>query len=162
MAAQTKYSYNTPYGVAGGIVDLAPLRIDSFHNEEDYDVMKFGIGVVYGSKTDGIKKPVSTSTASKFVGITVNGRTTQFATNDKVVITEKATVGVMRYGRIYAVVKTGVTVVQGDDLYLIISGDDAGKFTNASGNDTVKVNGRFDSASDSAGIAQVTLFDSAA
>lgn len=50
MSAQTKYGYSTPIGAAGGIVDVAPHQIDTFLNEEENGVLKFGVGVVQGSK----------------------------------------------------------------------------------------------------------------
>jgi len=162
MSAQTTYGFSPAAGVAGGIVDLAPIAIDSFNNEENAGVLKFGMGVVFGTNANGIKKPVAATTGDKFVGITVNGRTTQYATDGSLSIANKATLGVMRYGRIYALVKTGVTVAAGDALYLVKSGNDAGKFTNAAGADSVAVNGRFDTAKDSAGIAQVTLYNAPA
>mgnify|MGYP000850572179 CR=1 FL=1 len=42
MSAQTKYGYSTPIGAAGGIVDVAPHQIDTFLNEEENGVLKFG------------------------------------------------------------------------------------------------------------------------
>lgn len=162
MSAQTTYGFSPAAGVAGGIVDLAPVAIDSFNNEENAGVLKFGMGVVSGTNTNGIKKPTSSSTSAAFIGITVNGRTNQYGTDGVLSIPNKATLGVMRYGRIYALVKSGVTVGKGDSLFLVISGDNAGKFTNVAGADAVAVNGRFDTAKDSAGIAQVTLFNAPA
>lgn len=50
MSAQTRYGYATPIGAPGGIVDLAPYAIDTFLNEEETGTLKFGMGVVQGSK----------------------------------------------------------------------------------------------------------------
>ena len=49
---QTSYSYNTPIGAAGGIVDLAPHYIRSFTNEAANGAMAFGLGVVTGANDD--------------------------------------------------------------------------------------------------------------
>ena len=45
MSAQTRYGYSTPIGAAGGIVDLAPHAIDTFLNEEESGVLRFGVQV---------------------------------------------------------------------------------------------------------------------
>ena len=50
MSAQTRYGFATPIGAPGGIVDLSPHVIDTFLNEEASGVLKFGLGVVQGSK----------------------------------------------------------------------------------------------------------------
>ncbi|MGN9096384.1 hypothetical protein [Flintibacter porci] len=42
MSAQTRYGYATPIGAPGGIVDLAPYAIDTFLNDEENGVLKFG------------------------------------------------------------------------------------------------------------------------
>ena len=79
MSAQTRYGYATPIGAAGGIVDLAPYAVDTFLNEEENGVMKFGMGVVQGSKPGvNIALPESGATADKFEGVTTNNRTTEY------------------------------------------------------------------------------------
>ena len=80
-------------------------------------------------------------------------------------IRKGASVGVMRYGRIYARVADGVTVKYGDALYLLTDGENAGMFTNAASATTPKavaVKGRFLGAADlSTKVAAVELFDQA-
>jgi hypothetical protein len=148
--------------MAGGIVDLAPYAIDSFINEEANEVMKFGIGVVAGTVAGtNIKKPASGATAATFEGITTNNLTTEYNLDGKVRILNKAPVGVMRYGRIYAKVATGITTAYGDPLYLVVSGDEAGYVTNSS-TGTVALKGRFMGAVDATnGVAEVELFNQA-
>lgn len=163
MSAQTRYGYSTPMGAAGGIVDLAPYAIDSFINEEEAGVMKFGIGVVGGTKAGTtIKKPAEGATAAQFAGITVNNRTTEYDIEGKLHVRKGVSVGVMRYGRVYGRVADGITPAYGEALYLIVSGEEAGFFTNASGDNTVAVKGRFMSGKDTtANIAMVELFNQA-
>lgn len=164
MSAQTRYGFSAPAGAAGGIVDLAPYAIDTFLNSEDTGVLKFGVGVVQGANPgSNIALPASGATAAKFEGVTVTNRTTEFDVEGKLAIRNGSAVGVMRYGRVYARVKTDVEPKYGDDLYLVIDGDDIGYFTNAadSGN-TVAVKGRFMSGK-CAGtdVAQIELFNQA-
>ena len=167
MSAQTKYSFSTPIGSAGGIVDIAPYAIDSFLNEEKNGVLKFGVGVVQGSKPGiNIALPKTGATAAKFDGIVTNNRTTEYDMDGKLAIRSGAAVGVMRYGRIYARVADKVTPQYGDALYLITEGDNAGLFTNTasatSGSTTAAVKGRFLGAADlTTKVAPVELFNEA-
>lgn len=87
MSAQTKYGYSTPIGAAGGIVDVAPHQIDTFLNEEENGVLKFGAGVVQGSKPGvNIALPKKAATAAKFEGITTNNRTTEYDLEGKLAV----------------------------------------------------------------------------
>lgn len=163
MSAQTTYKFNTPMGAAGGIVDLAPYAIDTFINEENTGVMSFGLGVVQGTKAgEQIKLPVAASTAGLFEGITTNNRTTEYDLEGQIHIRKGAAMGVMRYGRIYAQVGEDDTPGYGDPVYLITSGNDAGKFVhvNTGSADYVAVKGKFMSGVDaSTGVAQIWLYD---
>lgn len=171
MSAQTRYGYSGPIGAAGGIVDLAPYAIDAFLNEEDTGKMQFGMGVVTGSKKGtGIKLPVKASTAANFEGVTTNRRTTEYDVEGDLKLRKAATIGVMRYGRIYVRVAAGVKPGYGDSLYLITEGDEAGCFTNAAASTesgsadkaTIAIKGRFLGGVDtSAQIAAVELFNEA-
>lgn len=171
MSAQTRYGYSSPIGAAGGIVDLAPYAIDAFLNEEDTGKMQFGMGVVTGSKKGtGIKLPVKASTAANFEGVTTNRRTTEYDVEGDLKLRKAATIGVMRYGRIYVRVAPGVKPGYGDSLYLITEGDEAGCFTNAAASTesgsadkaTIAIKGRFLGGVDtSAQIAAVELFNEA-
>ena len=175
MSAQTRYGYSTPIGAAGGIVDLAPHSIDTFLNEEEPGVMRFGVGVVQGSKPGiNIALPAEDATPATFEGITTNNRTTEYDLEGKLHIRSGAAVGVMRYGKIYGRVADGVEPEYGDSVYLIIEGDEAGCFTNeapataAEGEDdtetsaTIAIKARFIGGVDkSAQIAAIELFNQA-
>lgn len=157
MSAQTRYGFATPIGAPGGIVDLSPHVIDTFLNEEASGVMKFGLGVVQGSKPGvNIALPETGATADKFEGITTNNRTTEYDLEGKLHIRNGAAVGVMRYGKIYVQVEEDDEPAYGDPVYLIINGDDAGRFTSASSGDTIAVNARFIGGVDN-GVAPVEL-----
>lgn len=163
MSAQTRYSFSASMGAAGGIVDLAPYAIDTFLNEEESGVMKFGVGVVNGS-TPGtnVVLPTSGVTAADFAGVTVNNRTTEYDVEGKINVRKGAAVGVMRYGRIYVRVAEDVTPAHGDALYLITDGDEAGCFTNVASATAIAVKGRFISGIDAtANVAQAELFNQA-
>lgn len=169
--AQTRYGFSTPVGAAGGIVDLAPYAIDTFLNEENNGVLKFGIGVVSGTKPGtNIALPVKADTAAKFEGITTNNRTTEYNVDGSLSVNKGASVGVMKYGRIHARVSAGVTPSYGDAVYMIVEGDEAGYFTDtpastdsgSSDKKTIAIKGRFISAVDAASnTAMIELFNQA-
>ena len=160
MSAQTVYSFSTPIGQAGGIYDLAPYAVDAFCNESDDGVVKFGMGVVQGTAVGkGVKAPASGATAATFEGIVTNRRTTENTLRGGPELIKGCTLGIMRWGNIYGLLAEDAAPAYGDAVYLVISGDDAGCFTNeSSGN--VAIKGVFrGTASD--GIALIHLFDQA-
>ena len=154
MSAQTAYKYSTPMGVAGGIVDLAPYAIDTFINEEATGVMKFGLGVVDGT-TVGTTVKLPTATNQNFEGVTVNNLTTELDMAGNLYVHNKAAIGVMRYGKIYVKLATGVSPTYGAPVYLVCAGDDKGCFTTSSSS-TMAINARFVSGA-SNGIAAIEL-----
>ena len=157
---QTSYVYNTPIGAAGGIVDLAPHYIRSFTNEADTGAVCFGMGLVTGTAAGyGVTLPDSNSTAADFEGILTNRRTTELDLEGNLTLRTKCALGVMQYGVIYALLAEGADPGYGDAVYLVVDGDDAGKFTESS-TDTVAVKGRFLSGAED-GIAIVELFNQA-
>lgn len=157
---QKSYSYTTPKGVAGGLMDLSPYSVDSrINGETEPGVLRFGMGVVQGT-TPGtnVALPAAATTADKFEGLLLTGFTQEMDSAGEVTIRPKQTVGVLRYGKAWARVSKDAAVSYGDKLYLITSGDEAGLFTNkASGN--LAVNGRFVGAADSVGIAPVEIYN---
>jgi len=135
MSAQMKYGYFTPIGQPGGIYDLAPYEVNSFFNEAEDGEVKFGMGVVSGTKA-GIEAKVGDGV---FEGIVTNRRTNENGLRGGVTLFHGCTLGVMRWGRIYGLLASNgsdyVEVAANDKVYMVTSGDDAGCFTNvATGN----------------------------
>ena len=122
--------------------------------------MAFGLGVVKGTNAGfGVKIPVAGSDAGDFEGIVTNRRTTELDLEGDLTLRNKCALGVMRYGVIYALLAEGATPEYGDALYMVKSGDDAGKFTDSSSS-TLAIKGRFLSGADN-GVAIVELFNQA-
>ena len=158
--SQTSYVYNTPMGAAGGIVDLAPHFIVAFTNESTTGAMGFGMGVVKGTTAGStVKVPVVGSSATDFEGIVTNRRTTELDLEGNLSLRQKCTVGVMRYGVIYGLLAEGADPAYGKALYMVKTGDDAGKFTDSSSS-TLAIKGRFLSGAEG-GIAMIELFNQA-
>lgn len=161
MSVQTSYNFATPKGVAGSLFDLAPYSIDSrINGEADAGVLKFGMGAIQGTAPGSdVKVPATGATAATFEGVVLNGFNTQQTMQGVVEILPSQTVGILRYGKAWARIKTGITPAYGDALYLVISGDDAGAFTNAAGDDTIAVKGRFIGAKGTGNVAPVELYN---
>ena len=159
---QTSYKYDTLYGAPGGIVDLAPHEIDTFANEENNGVLKFGMGVVSGTAAaDQCKLPGGSSTAATFLGVVTNNRTTELGLDGQLYVRKGAAVGVMRYGRIYARIDTGLTIAYGDKLYMCIASGKYSLFTNSSSN-SIEIQGRFLNFVDATNeVAEIELFNQA-
>ena len=162
MSAQTSYKYDTITAFPGQIVDLAPYAIDTFLNEENDGAMSFGIAVIKGTKAgEQIKLPAAGSGAGDIEGVTINNLTTERDLSGNVFIRKAAAIGVMRYGRVYVKVATGVSPAYGDAAYVIKGTDEAGYFTNSSSS-TIAIKGRFLSGKDAvSGAAMVELFNEA-
>lgn len=160
MSAQTNYTQATPRGVAGGLYDLSAHAIVTRLNGETGNTMKFGMGVVRGSTPGSdVKIPAAGATAAKFEGVTVNGYTTEMDREGAVTLPPMASLGVLQYGKIWARTKAGITPAYGDPVHLIISGDDAGLFTNATvEGSSVEVKGRFIGGKGTGNVAPVELF----
>ena len=144
MAAQLSYSYQTPRGIAGSLLDIAPYSIDSRVNgEEDPNVMKFGMGAMQGL-TPGVDVlvPTDESTGEQFEGVVLTGFTNQMNMLGDLRIFHLQTVGILRYGKAWARIADSVEPAYGEPLFLITDGPDAGLFTNDSGGG-LAINGRF-------------------
>lgn len=165
MSVQTSYGFDTQWGIAGGIYDLAPYAIDTFLNEEEHGVLKCGLGVVTGEDAGTCIRLPETADAEetgKFEGIVVNNHTREYDLEGKVYLRHGVSVGVMRYGRVWA--RTAKEdnlqenkVAYGDPLYICLTEGDEGTVTNKA-ESNLAVSGRFLSGIDN-GLALVELFN---
>ena len=157
MSAQTVYKYNPAMGAAGGIYDLAPYEINTYLNKEATGTKMFGKAVVDSTASGeaGTYVMLPTATTNTFRGIVTNNRTTEWDMDGKVVVRNKAAMGVMAYGRIFGALATGVTPTFGAQVYVVVSGDDKGCFTTSSSS-TMPINATFASGADN-GVALIEL-----
>ena len=160
---QLNYSYQTAKGVPGGLADIAPYAIVSRVNgEETAGALKFGMGAVQGTNPGkDILLPDSESAADKFEGVVMTSFTQQQEMYGGIKLQPKAAVGILRYGCAWVRVAPDIAINYGDQLYLVIDGDNAGYFTNDA-DDGIAVNGRFVSETDNGAIAMVELFNAPA
>lgn len=161
MAVQTTYRFSPSRGVAGGLYDMSPRAVNSRTTECE---INFGIGLMQGS-TPGtnVTIPVAASTAAAFEGIALNGGAQEMDMEGAVKVAKSRTVSVLRYGRAWVRVEPEAEVKYGDGLYLIVDGDNAGRFTSADSTETkIALSGQFIGANTTDGIAPVELFNAPA
>ena len=160
MSAQLSYSYQTPRGVPGGIMDISPYRIDSRANGETAPgILKFGMGAMQGD-TPGVNvlRPLAGDTADAFEGIVMTGFTQQQTMLGELELMPQQVVGIMRWGTAWVRVASGAAPQYGDPLNLVISGPDAGKFTTSAAG-TLAIKGRFIGGLGTGPVAPVELFN---
>ncbi len=142
MSVQTSYNFATDRGVAGGLYDLSHKTVNSFRNEAADGDLKFGMGVVTGTnKGVQVNLPATGATLASFEGIVLNGHNTEMDMAGNLALKNDVIVGVITHGRVWARIVDAITPAYGDAVYLVISGDDAGLFTNASGANTLAITG---------------------
>lgn len=155
MSVQTSYGYATPKGVPGGIYDLYHYPVDSRYNEEANGKLRFGVAVVTGTAPgSSVKLPVSTSVAADIEGVVINGFNQQRDLEGKVFINNHQNIGVMRRGRCWVRLAANAAPAYGDELHIVVSGDDTGCFATTGG---VTIPGRFIGGADN-GIAPIELY----
>lgn len=155
MSAQTSYGYATAKGIAGGIYDMYHYPVDSRFNEEANSKLRFGVGVVRGNiEGSNVILPTADSTAADFEGVVVNGFSNQHDLEGAVRILNNQNIGVMRRGKIWAVVAEDVEPAYGDALHLITDGEEAGYFSTTGG---IEIAGRFIGTATN-GVAPIELY----
>lgn len=130
--AQRDYGYAQPLGVPGGIFDLGGKQIVS-RTLDDGVKIKPGMGLVVGAKPgETAAAQTEASTAEKFEGIVVHGsKNMEHTMEGSASAFGYDTVGVMQKGRIWALVASTATTTYGTKAALILSGNNAGKFTSS-------------------------------
>lgn len=156
MAAQTSYGYSTPKGVPGGMYDISFSEVVTRNNEEEDGALKYGMAVMVGT-TPGttVKKPVAGTTADQIEGIAIAAPNTEQDMKGNVVVRNGVSLNVMKKGGVWGRLATDVTPSYGVPAYVVIDGDDAGKFTTAS-EGTVDIGAKFGRDTDD-GIAVIVL-----
>ena len=132
---QLTYDYATPVALPGGKVDISFDEVVARINEEEDGAMHYGLAVVNGTTAGSqVKKPTSSSTAANIVGVVIANANTEQDMNGNIVIKNKATLGVMVRGNIWARTVDTTAPTAGTTAYVVPSGDDAGSFTASANN----------------------------
>lgn len=158
MAVQMKYS-EAKAGMPGGLVDRSNYSAVTRRNGADTGKMLFGLGVVQGEEpgTD-IALPASGATAAKFEGVTMYSANVEMDDEGAVKLTKGCVLDVLQSGKVYVQLAADAEPAYGKAVYLVISGDDAGKFTAATSATTVAIKAKFLGAADD-GLAPAQFYD---
>lgn len=118
----TKYSYGTPIGNAGGIYDLSPRTVVSRLLEGTG--VHFGCAVEVGTDAGVEVKAVSSSTAA-IEGVVVYEAGHEMDKNGKVEFTDGQALSVMTRGKIIVPLSDSATegLAYGQDVYLVTQYD---------------------------------------
>ena len=127
MGVQTSYNYGICKGIAGGLYDITNYENNTFITPGG---IPFGYGVVKGTVPGSdIKLPSAASTAADFEGVTQNGFTTQQDMQGNAVPAEGESMGVLRSGKIWAVLGTASERAYDNAAYMIARGEETGRIT---------------------------------
>jgi len=162
MSGQLSYSYQTPKGIAGSLIDISPYAIDSRINAEvTTGVLKFGMGAMQGDIPGvNVLVPIDTMSIEQFEGVVMTGFTQMHDLEGNVAIPSLATVGVLQFGRAWVRIPDGVEPVYGESVYLIVDGDDAGLFSNDDdGGANLAINGTFIGGPGTGSIAPAIIYN---
>lgn len=149
---QLSYSQNMAPAIAGTLYDLSRHRVDSYAVEGSN--IGLGFGVVAG--TDPVKQAkLPNGSVAGFKGIAIL-QAKEHDANAAVIYKDKDTVPTIDAGRVWVPV-VGAVTAEGA-AYLIHTGDNAGKWTDASGASQGAVTGaKFKTSTTGDGIAVVEL-----
>ncbi len=155
MGVQTSYIYGISKGIAGGLYDLTYHENNTFITP---GAIPFGYGVVKGTiPGSDISLPSAASTEADFEGVVQNGFTTQQDMKGNAVPEKGESVGVLRTGKIWAVLGEAAVPAYDKDVYLITDGAEVGRFTTVEDESTkIKLSARYVMEKDN-GLAPVRL-----
>lgn len=127
MGVQTSYNYGISKGIAGGLYDIMGYENNTFVTPGG---IPFGYGVVKGDTPGScVKLPNSSSTVADFEGVVQNGFTTMQDMKGNTVPEKDQSIGVLKHGKIWAVVGAAAIPAYDKPVYLITAGNEAGCFT---------------------------------
>lgn len=129
---QANYGYVTQKGIAGGKVDLSFDEVVTRSSEDGK--VKFGLAVQVGTTAGKqVKIPATGATKDKIEGVALYEANTEQDMDGNVVLKKGATVSVVKKGKIWARTATSANPVYGKPAYVVLTGEDAGKFTDTQG-----------------------------
>lgn len=157
MAAQTNYNYSTPKGVPGAKADITMHEeVVTRMNEEADGTLKYGMVAMIGTTPGHNVKVANGATAVQIEGVVLHAANTEQDMNGNVLVRQNTSVGIIRKGHVWGRIATGVAPTYGETAYVVVSGDDAGTFTNVA-DDAVDIGAKFGKNTDD-GIAVIELY----
>lgn len=129
MAVQMNYG-EPSRGIPGLLYDRANYEAVTRRNGADDGKMFFGLGVVQGAEPGkDITLPATGATVDKFEGVVMYSANTEMDDGGAVLLHKGQILDVCQSGKLWVQLVDSVEPAYGQPVYLVIAGDDAGKFT---------------------------------
>lgn len=129
---QANYGYVIPKGIAGGKVDLSFDEVVTRSSEDGK--VKFGLAVQIGTAAGKqVKIPVTGATKDKIEGVALYEANAEQDMDGNVVLKKGVTISIMKKGKIWVRTAESANPVYGKPAYVVLTGEDAGKFTDSQG-----------------------------
>ena len=142
MAVQMNYG-EPSRGIPGLLYDRANYEAVTRRNGADDGKMFFGLGVVQGAEPGkDITLPATGATVDKFEGVVMYSANTEMDDGGAVLLHKGQILDVCQAGKLWVQLVDSVEPAYGQPVYLVIAGDDAGKFTPTKGT-SLPVKARF-------------------
>ena len=133
MAVQMNYG-EPSRGIPGLLYDRANYEAVTRRNGADDGKMFFGLGVVQGAEPGkDITLPATGATVDKFEGVVMYSANTEMDDDGAVLLHKGQILNVCQSGKLWVQLVDSVEPAYGQPVYLVIAGDDAGKFTPTKG-----------------------------
>lgn len=144
MAVQTTYG-EPSRGMPGMLYDRADYTAVTRRNGADTGKLFFGCGVVQGTDPGReIALPATGATADKFEGVVMYSANVEMDDYGAVRLEKNQILDVCQAGKLWVQLTDSAEPKYGDAVYLVITGDDAGKFTPTAVKDTnIAIKARF-------------------
>lgn len=157
MAVQTSYG-EPSRGMPGLLVDRADYNAVTRRNAADTGKMFFGYGVVQGDEPGkNIALPATGATAATFEGVVMYSANVEMDDDGAVLLRNGQILDVCNSGKLWVQITDDAEPAYGGAVYLVISGDDAGKFTTEA-TDTLAIKAKWLGEAEN-GIAPLKLYD---
>lgn len=133
MAVQMNYG-EPSRGIPGLLYDRANYEAVTRRNGADDGKMFFCLGVVQGAEPGkDITLPATGATVDKFEGVVMYSANTEMDDGGAVLLHKGQILDVCQSGKLWVQLVDSVEPAYGQPVYLVIAGDDAGKFTPTKG-----------------------------
>lgn len=133
MAVQMNYG-EPSRGMPGLLYDRANYDAVTRRNSAEDGKLFFGCGVVQGAEPGkDITLPATGATAEKFEGVVMYSANTEMDDDGAVLLRKGQILDVCQTGKMWVQLADQAEPAYGQPVYLVITGDDAGKFTPTKG-----------------------------
>ena len=159
MSMAVQMNYGEPSrGMPGLLYDRSDYEAVTRRNNEETGKLFFGCGVVQGEEAGrDIALPASGATADKFEGVVMYSANVEMDDDGNVKLEKNHILDVCQSGKLWVQLADEAEPAYGQPVYLIVEGEDVGKFTPTKGTN-LAIKARFLSGAVN-GIAPAQFYD---